>query len=96
MFSKREEHFADVLHSLVREEGLETPILQRRLIALWPRVVGELVASHTDNLYIRNQTLFVHVAMPALRAELSMMRSEFVEKLNAGVGTVIISDIRFC
>lgn len=96
MFSKREEHLVDVLHSLLREEGLETPILQRRLIALWPQVVGESVFSITDNLYIRNQTLFVHVAMPALRAELSMRRTELVEKLNSAVGAVIISDIRFC
>jgi len=33
--------------------------------------------------------------MPALRADLSMRRQEFVNRLNAHVGEQVISDIRF-
>ncbi len=95
MFSYREESIGDVLRSVLREDGLETPILQHRLIRMWPNVVGEKVTRYTDNLYIRNQTLFVEVKMPALRAELSMMRSQIVEKLNTAVGATIITEIRF-
>jgi predicted nucleic acid-binding Zn ribbon protein len=45
---------------------------------------------------IRNQTLFVSLSAPALRADLSMRRQEFVQKLNNYVGNQVIADIRFC
>ncbi|MBQ4295250.1 MAG: DUF721 domain-containing protein, partial [Prevotella sp.] len=39
--------------------------------------------------------LWVKINNSALRAELSMMRSEIVEKLNSHVGARIIVDVRF-
>ena len=55
-----------------------------------------MVASYTENVYIRNQTLFVHLTSPALRADLSMMQQELVRKLNTHVGSQVIVGIRFC
>ena len=79
----------------LREQGLETPLLQKRLIDAWPTIAGDMVASYTDNLYIRNQTLFVHLTSPALRSDLSMMQQELVRKLNEHVGSQVIASIRF-
>ena len=79
----------------LRALGLETPLLQRRLVAAWPEVAGAAIASYTDGVVIRNQALFVHITAPALRADLSMRRQELVAKLNDYVGAQIISDIRF-
>ena len=53
------------------------------------------MASYTQNLYIRNQTLFVHLTSPALRADLMMTRKELVNMLNAHVGSQVIADIKF-
>jgi len=55
-----------------------------------------VIAQYTRNLYIRNQTLFVALTNPALRADLSMMRQQYVQRLNAAVGSQVICDIRFC
>ena len=57
--------------------------------------MGEMIAGYTQNLYIRNQTLFVHMTNPALRADLSMQRKEIVRKLNEKVGSQVITDIVF-
>jgi hypothetical protein len=38
----------------------------------------------------------VRLSNPALRADLSMRRQEFTQKLNALVGEQVITDIRFC
>jgi hypothetical protein len=48
------------------------------------------------NTYIYNQTLYVRLSSPALRAELSMRRQELTNKLNTYVGSQVIADIRFC
>ena len=80
----------------LRELGLETPLLQKRLIDSWPTVAGEAIARYTTNVRIQNQTLFVSLSIPALRADLSMRRQEFVQRLNQHVGAQVIADIRFC
>jgi predicted nucleic acid-binding Zn ribbon protein len=80
----------------LRQQGLEMPLLQKRLIEAWPVVAGETIASYTLNTYIYNQVLFVRLSSPALRAELSMRRQELVTQLNQHVGSQVITDIRFC
>jgi predicted nucleic acid-binding Zn ribbon protein len=85
---------ADVIGKFLRREGLETPLLQRRLLDAWGKVAGELVEKYTTEKYIRNQTLFVRIQHPALRSDLSMMKSELVKKLNEEVGAQIIMDLR--
>ena len=57
--------------------------------------MGPLIARHTEQVFISNQTLMVRISNSALRAELSMMRTQIVNKLNDHVGVRIIADVRF-
>lgn len=84
----------EVLKKLLREEGLEVPLLQKRLVDSWEVVTGNVVARYTAEKFIRNQTLFVKITNPALRQDLSMMRAQLVKRLNEQVGSFVISDIR--
>ena len=95
MFRKSVQSVKDVILQVLREQGLETPLNQKRLIDAWPEVVGPVVAGYTLNSYIYNQTLFVRLSNPALRSDLSMMREELVRKLNAAVGEQVITDVRY-
>lgn len=94
MFRRKEIPVNDIVLQILRQQGLETPLLQRRLIALWEDVVGPVVARYTKEKYIKNQTLVVKVSNAALRADLSMFRSQLCDKLNAAVGARIISEVR--
>lgn len=84
----------EVLKKLLREEGLEMPLLQKRLVDAWEIVTGNVVSRYTAEKYIRNQTLFVKITNPALRQDLSMMRTQLVKRLNEQVGSFVISDIK--
>ena len=84
----------EVLKKLLREEGLEMPLLQKRLVDAWDVVTGNVVSRYTAEKYIRNQTLFVKITNPALRQDLSMMRTQLVKRLNEQVGSFVISDIK--
>lgn len=79
---------------ILRQQGLETPLLQRRLMEAWEEVAGSVVARYTKEKYIKNQTLVVKVSNAALRADLTMFRTRLCEKLNAAVGARIISEVR--
>lgn len=84
----------EVLKKLLREEGLEMPLLQKRLVDAWEVVTGNVVSRYTAEKYIRNQTLFVKITNPALRQDLSMMHTQLVKRLNEQVGSFVISDIK--
>jgi predicted nucleic acid-binding Zn ribbon protein len=96
MFRKDVKNIGELILRNLRSQGLETPLLQKRLVDAWPTVMGDIVAGYTQEVYIRNQTLWVHLTSPALRADLSMMKQDIVKKLNAAVGSQVIADIRFC
>lgn len=95
MFKRDVKEIKDLILRNLRTQGLETPLLQKRLIEAWPTVMGDVIAGYTQNLYIKNQTLFVHLTSPALRADLSMQRQEIVRRLNESVGSQVIAEVRF-
>ena len=84
----------DIVNQLLRQEGLETPLNERRLIDAWDTVAGATIARYTTEKFIRNQVLFVNILNPALRSELSMMKTQLVDRLNAVIGARVITDIR--
>ncbi|MDD7318732.1 MAG: DUF721 domain-containing protein [Prevotella sp.] len=94
MFKREVLALSEVLNKTLRQNGLETPMLQCRLIDSWERVVGQTVSRYTAEKYIRNQVLFVKITNPALRADLNMMRTQLVSRLNQSVGARLIIDIR--
>ena len=95
MFRRDVQTLSDILAQCLRHAGLETPLQQRRLIDSWGKVVGRAVERYTGEKFIRNQTLFVNIVNPALRADLSMMRERLVKNLNVEDGARIITDIKF-
>lgn len=94
MFKRKVLPLSEVLSDLIRKSGLETPLLQKRVVEGWDEVVGPVITRYTLEKFIKNQTLFVKISNPALRADLSMRRSEIVKALNDKVGAYIIADIR--
>ncbi len=94
MFRRKPQDIESLVRQIIRDNGMETPLLQRRLVHLWDEVAGDLVASYTESKEIRNQTLWVKIQNPAVRADLQMRRTQLVAQLNNRVGASIISDIK--
>lgn len=92
-------HNATPIHTLLdawlRSEGIETPLLQYRLVCSWAEVMGPGVARYTGDISIRGTTLHVQIRSAALRANLQMMRSEIISKLNTHVHAQVITNISF-
>ena len=86
---------AELVKVMCREEGLETPLNEYRLINAWPKVLGQAVCNYTRDLKIYNQVLFVTLTSSVLRQELLMNRKALVHKLNDFVKAQVITDIVF-
>ena len=86
---------ASLIAEILRENGLEKPLMERRIIAAWPEVLGPTVARYTGEISIQNGVLFVHIQSAPLRQELFNCRFQLVKKLQEAVGCDgVIQDIR--
>ena len=93
MERRKSEAIGDVLQRFRREEGLETPLAQYRVIQAWPQVAGKAVANATTELYIKNQTLYARLTSAVLRSELMMQRQALAYALNQYVQAQVITDV---
>lgn len=89
------EPIGKLIQSYLRQESLESPLNEHRLINAWSEVLGPTIASYTRDLFIKNQVLYVHLTSAALRQELMMGRELLVRNLNAYVGAQVITNIVF-
>lgn len=90
------EPIGELIHRFLRQESLEGPLNERRLLDSWGLLMGSSIAAYTTQLYIRNQTLYVHLSSAALRQELLMGKDLIVRKLNEHVGARVVVNIVFC
>ena len=89
------EPIGKLIQQFLRQESLESPLNEQRLLDAWPQILGPALASYTKELYIRNQILYVHLTSAALRQELMMGRELLVRNLNQKVGATVITNIIF-
>lgn len=87
------ESISDVMYRFLREQGLETPLNEFRLIQAWNSVMGKTVSKYTLDLEVRNQTLYVTMGSASLKSEIMMRRTALVKALNDYVGAQVICSI---
>lgn len=94
MFRREVKSISDLLNMYLRREGLETPLLQKRAVAAWDTLMGPTIVAYTGDKFIKNQTMYVKITNPALRQDLSMMRTRIVQRINEAVGSQVIVDLK--
>lgn len=85
----------EVLKEFLKTYRLEEKVNERKLINAWEAIVGDMIARHTENLYIKRKILFVKLDSPALKNELSYAREKITKSLNTAVGRKVIEDVKF-
>ena len=89
------QQIGDMIRRFFRQNGLESPLNEYRLVHAWNDVVGPVISRYTTNLYIKNQILYVHLSSSVLREELMMGRDMLVRNLNQQVGAQVKVNIIF-
>jgi predicted nucleic acid-binding Zn ribbon protein len=83
----------EAIGDFMRSYHLDEKLLQKQLIASWEKVMGKMVANHTQKLTIRKKTLYVRIDSAALRTELSFSKGKIVKALNDAVKGEVITDV---
>ena len=71
--------------------GLKKVFLKK----IWLEVMGKNVNQYTENIYIKNHTLYLKINSSALRQELSYGMEKIIDNLNIEIGSVQIKKIIF-
>ena len=95
MFKREVKSIKELVMQNLRTNGLETPLMQKRIVDAWPEAAGDFIPRYTLHVHIENQTLVVRLSSAALRQELYMQRDYYVARLNNHVGAQVIVRIRF-
>jgi predicted nucleic acid-binding Zn ribbon protein len=85
----------EVIREMIEAYRLEGKLNEVKVLHSWEKVVGEMIARHTRDLYIKNGKLFVKVDSPALKNELTYSRTEIADKLNHEAGGKVIEEVIF-
>lgn len=95
MRRSNDQKLGEVIQELLKLYRLEDKLDEVKLMSSWQEVVGEMIAKHTKDLYIRRSTLFVILDSPALKNELSYSKTQIKESLNKTVGRDVIEEVVF-
>ena len=83
-----------VIAEWIRENDLEKPLLEHRVVEQWAVVLGPLIARYSRDIEVKDGMLRVRITNAALRQELFEQRFRLIQKLNEAVGGEAIKDIR--
>ena len=83
-----------VLAEWIRENGLEKPLLEHRVVEQWGEILGKTIARYSRDIEIKDGMLRVRITNAALRQELFEQRFRLIQKLNDAVGGDVVKDIR--
>ena len=62
---------------------------------IWLNVMGKNVSQYTENIYIKNNTLFLKINSSALKQELSYGKDKIIDNFNTEIGSDEIKKIVF-
>lgn len=96
MRKKNTETIGDVLREFFEEnQFIKAKIAESRVVSGWSSLFGSTIASYTTNVYLKHNTLYVHLRSSVLRAELMMAKDKIISSLNKHAEMDIVKEIIF-
>ncbi|MDX9750811.1 MAG: DUF721 domain-containing protein [Flavobacteriales bacterium] len=93
MKKPNERSLSDALGDMIKDFGLRGKLDESAIRADWEHVCGAMIARHTTGLRLHNGRLHVKVDSAPLRQEMTFMRDELRERLNARLGRDVVKEV---
>lgn len=95
MSKSNTQSLGEVIREFLKTHHLEGKIDETKLLNAWEDVVGNLIAKHTQKLYIKNKVLFAKVDSSVIKHEMMFAKEKIISSLNKATGKAVIKDICF-
>jgi predicted nucleic acid-binding Zn ribbon protein len=95
MRRKNTELLSEIIRQMLKDQHLEKPLYEKRIIDAWTSVLGPQIEKYTSHLEIKNAILYVSINSAVLRHDLFLSREGIKNALNKEVGHEVINSIVF-
>lgn len=82
-----------VLNQLLETYRLKSKVNEVNIVNSWQKVVGPLIASRTDKIYLKNGVLHITISSAPLKQELLYSKSQILDLLWKEFGKNVITDL---
>jgi len=83
----------EVLEELLKAYRWEEKLDVVKLRETWEKIVGRIIARHTNHIDVRNRILYVKIDSSVIRSELLLARSKVVQAVNKEMGYSMIDEL---
>jgi predicted nucleic acid-binding Zn ribbon protein len=92
---RRLEKLSGTIEKLLASRGLGARLKEYRVLAVWDRAVGGVIAGHARPATVRGRKLTVTVDSSAWMQQLTLLRPEIIAKLNRMLGAAAVESVTF-
>lgn len=85
----------EAIERLMLAYQLEAPFKASYIASNWEAIMGKGIAARTQEVYIKNEVLFLRLDSAPLKNELRLNKQRLIDLLNKEVGQTTIKDIHF-
>ena len=90
---KKIDRISTTLIKILKARGLEARLSEYRIFGAWEKAVGRVIARHAQPQGVRGKRLNLLVDSSAWMQQLSLLKPEIIEKVNACLGKNDIKEI---
>ena len=95
MLKSNEQSLKEVINMFLKESHLSEKINEQKIISLWEKLMGKMIATHTKEISVSNKKLFLLLNSAPLKQELFYSREKIIQMLNKEMGDDVIQEIVF-
>ena len=81
------------IKSFLKESKFDRKLAEVDAVSSWESIIGRPIARATTSIYIKNETLYVHLNSSIVRNELFMMRNDIIRAVNNHSGREVVKAI---
>lgn len=85
----------DAFKKFLKEENLEKTFLEKKLMSRWSEMMGEVIASRTLKMFIKEKIMYVTLSSAPLKQEMTNSKEEVLKRIEDEIGKGVIENIRF-
>ncbi|MCF8297076.1 MAG: DUF721 domain-containing protein [Saprospiraceae bacterium] len=83
----------EAIRELIETYKLGSKLNEVNIRSSWVKLMGKMIAKHTEEIKLVNHKLFIKLSSSALRQELSYAKSKIIKLLNEELGNNAISEV---
>ncbi|GLB50384.1 DUF721 domain-containing protein [Neptunitalea lumnitzerae] len=84
---------SEALQSFIKENQLEKGMDKIEVRNAWVELMGNGVANYTQDVFLKNETLYVSLTSSVLREELSYGKQKIISMINENLGKDLVKEL---